>query len=225
MRSIHLLTPGLPGILVQPTADWMRQAVHLYGDDGNLIGEQIGSVECYDRGKQWKGFTRHGALPFRARGPTALTSFGNGEAAALDELEPHQPPVAPGEADYVGAAGLRHRLGAEVPGAPVLRAVLLRRPLHRPRDGRLGSPSKLHCVRMLDAGVTGPCVPAQQCAAHGRRHYAPALLHPRAVARRAAAVQSGITACGLSRPRKPRRRATSSRSLRTMLSHMASGPG
>jgi hypothetical protein len=40
MRSIHLLTPGLPGILVQPTADWMRQAVHLYGEDGNLIGEE-----------------------------------------------------------------------------------------------------------------------------------------------------------------------------------------
>ena len=26
----------------------MRQAVHLYGDDGNLIGEQIGWVECYE---------------------------------------------------------------------------------------------------------------------------------------------------------------------------------
>ena len=45
MRSIRLVTPGLPGILVQPTAHWMRHAVHLYGDDGNLIGERIGWVE------------------------------------------------------------------------------------------------------------------------------------------------------------------------------------
>jgi hypothetical protein len=42
---------------------------HLYGDDGNLIGEQIGWVERYDGGKQWKGFTRHGALPFRCSRP------------------------------------------------------------------------------------------------------------------------------------------------------------
>jgi hypothetical protein len=49
----------------------MRQAVHLYGDDGNLIGENIGWVERYDGGKQWKGFTRHGALPFRRSRPDA----------------------------------------------------------------------------------------------------------------------------------------------------------
>ena len=36
----------------QPTADWMRQAVQLYGNDGNLIGEHIGWVEFYDGGKQ-----------------------------------------------------------------------------------------------------------------------------------------------------------------------------
>jgi hypothetical protein len=30
MRSIHLVTPGLPGILVQPTADSMPQAVRLH---------------------------------------------------------------------------------------------------------------------------------------------------------------------------------------------------
>jgi hypothetical protein len=71
MRSIHLVTPGLPGILFQPTADWMRQAVHLYGDDRNLIGEEIGWVERYDNGKQWKGFTRLGALPFRRSRPEA----------------------------------------------------------------------------------------------------------------------------------------------------------
>jgi hypothetical protein len=71
MRSIHLVTPGLPSILVQPTTDWMRQAVHLYGDDGNLVGEQIGWVERYDGGKQWKGFTRQGALPFRRSRPDA----------------------------------------------------------------------------------------------------------------------------------------------------------
>jgi hypothetical protein len=71
MRSFHLVTPGLPGILVQPTADWMRQAVHLYGDDGNLIGENIGWVDRYDGGKQWKGFTRYGALPFRRSRPDA----------------------------------------------------------------------------------------------------------------------------------------------------------
>jgi hypothetical protein len=65
----------------------MRQAVHLYGDNGNLIGEKIGWVERYDGGKQWKGFTRHGALPFRRSRPDAVAGGSRGRGGGAAETE------------------------------------------------------------------------------------------------------------------------------------------
>jgi len=44
---------------------------YLHGDDGNLIREQIGWVERYDRGKQWKGYAKHGPCPCRRSRPEA----------------------------------------------------------------------------------------------------------------------------------------------------------
>ena len=131
-RGRSIRDAGFPGILVQPTADRMRQAGHLYGDDGDLISEQSATTAASS------GRASPGTAPCASvlRGlPPPETCSASGESAVSDDT-----PGPRWHARRSGPAlkGLRRSFGAyfawfaQLPRPRPAPPAAARRSAHRP---------------------------------------------------------------------------------------------